>query len=604
MTRKPMHRENVTTCVALAVVLCLSAVGHAEAQRGIDVERFTPSLEGDGFLGIQATRTPGPGRWNFGLWTTWSTNPLVLRAPDDSEIDVIDHRVTADLQFQIGIGGRLALAIDLPLVLHQDAAGELLGDGLGAIPSNAPGDPRLVARYRFLGQDSRIERERNEGEGVAVQVAGTIPVGDEDAFGSEHGVTTELHALADFHVLGAGAAAMLGWRHRFETRDLLGVTFRDEIELGVALKLPVPVTQDFFAILEVRGVTDAGNPFGEQSTTVVEGDLGLRIRRGDLTVTGGVGSGWTGGVGSPAFRSMLGLAWAPRVRDSDGDGIPDDRDECAFLPEDFDGFEDSDGCLDPDNDNDLIPDLDDLCPDEEAEEFRDEDEDGCTDPLADADRDEVEDSVDACPEQPEDLDGHQDDDGCPDPDNDGDGVEDARDGCADEPEDVDEHDDADGCPDPDDDRDGVVDAEDRCPDGAETINGVSDEDGCPDRGGRSLWRVENAGEPEERLTGTIAFSAQNTLGERSAGAVDQLARQLIARWPTRYQIQLGTASAAGAQALIEALTQRGVPAGRVGVREEASLRGARVVVTRAPLEQDAPQVEQVESAGDSGGASE
>src|SRR5581483_9169557 len=75
------------------------------------------------------------------------------------------------------------------------------------------------------------------------------------------------------------------------------------------------------------------------------------------------------------------------VKDSDGDGIPDDVDKCPNAPEDKDGFEDSDGCPDPDNDHDGIPD-----------------------------------TIDKCPNEPEDVDGFQDQDGCPDPDNDGDGI--------------------------------------------------------------------------------------------------------------------------------------------------------------------------------------
>src|SRR5258706_7668420 len=48
--------------------------------------------------------------------------------------------------------------------------------------------------------------------------------------------------------------------------------------------------------------------------------------------------------------------------DSDGDGIADDRDRCPDKPEDYDGFEDQDGCPDPDNDGDGVLDADDDCP--------------------------------------------------------------------------------------------------------------------------------------------------------------------------------------------------------------------------------------------------
>ena len=136
----------------------------------------------------------------------------------------------------------------------------------------------------------------------------------------------------------------------------------------------------------------------------------------------------------------------PKPGDKDGDGILDDVDQCPLDPEDFDGFEDADGCPDLDNDGDGIPDL-----------------------------------VDKCPNVAEDIDGFQDQDGCPDFDNDGDGIPDLNDACPNEPEDYDGFQDQDGCPDPDNDDDQIADLIDQCPNDPETYNGYQDEDGCPDK---------------------------------------------------------------------------------------------------------------------------
>jgi len=104
---------------------------------------------------------------------------------------------------------------------------------------------------------------------------------------------------------------------------------------------------------------------------------------------------------------------APKVDlDPDHDGILGDADKCPNEPEDFDGFQDDDGCPDLDNDGDGIPD-----------------------------------KLDKCPNEPEDFDGFQDDDGCPDPDNDGDGIPDKLDKCPNEPETFNGYQDEDGCPD-------------------------------------------------------------------------------------------------------------------------------------------------------------
>ena len=65
--------------------------------------------------------------------------------------------------------------------------------------------------------------------------------------------------------------------------------------------------------------------------------------------------------------------------DRDADGIVDVDDLCPTSKEDFDGFEDLDGCADEDNDRDRIVDLDDKCPSEMESYNGSNDDDGCPD---------------------------------------------------------------------------------------------------------------------------------------------------------------------------------------------------------------------------------
>ncbi|MEZ4397688.1 MAG: hypothetical protein R3C71_12320 [Candidatus Krumholzibacteriia bacterium] len=104
--------------------------------------------------------------------------------------------------------------------------------------------------------------------------------------------------------------------------------------------------------------------------------------------------------------------WQALAGDPDGDGIRGDDDLCPDRPEDLDGFEDADGCPDPDNDRDGVPDLIDLAPNlpEDIDGF----EDGDGRPDLDNDNDGIPDDEDLCPDRPEDYDGVEDDDGCPD----------------------------------------------------------------------------------------------------------------------------------------------------------------------------------------------
>lgn len=155
--------------------------------------------------------------------------------------------------------------------------------------------------------------------------------------------------------------------------------------------------------------------------------------------------------------AMLGISYSFFGRkDSDDDGIIDGIDQCPDEPEDFDGFQDGDGCPDPDNDSDGISDI-----------------------------------ADRCPDASEDFDGFQDEDGCPDIDNDIDGIPDNLDECPNEAEDVDNYEDEDGCPDLDNDGDLINDEEDECPD----IPGSRSSNGCPEDG--RLIDSENSSAPKE-----------------------------------------------------------------------------------------------------------
>jgi outer membrane protein OmpA-like peptidoglycan-associated protein len=80
-----------------------------------------------------------------------------------------------------------------------------------------------------------------------------------------------------------------------------------------------------------------------------------------------------------AARPFLATCVETIPPDTDGDGLLNNVDKCPDQPEDFDEFEDADGCPDPDNDQDGIADVDDKCP-LEPEIFNEvDDEDGCPD---------------------------------------------------------------------------------------------------------------------------------------------------------------------------------------------------------------------------------
>lgn len=381
MNKRINNRSSSVLWFVFSVGLALLFTRSLSAQMSSNTERFIPALDPDSFITVQGTRTPGSLLWNIGLFLSYSYDPLVVSAPDDERVSLVEHRLTSDISVEAGLGGRFALAFLAPLVAFQT------GDSLSRYRLDDPaafavGDPTVALRYRFVGDDSDEEREHHDGPGVAIQLGSALPVGTKDALFNQRGITTQL--LGDFHLLGAGVGLSLGWSHFLEKQDYPfdeSDAFRhsDQIDFAFGFKMPIPWVPEITGLFEVGGNTDASAPFSDWKTTPIEIDLGARIRLGEFSLNAALGAGLSEGFGAPLFRGTVGVWWSPRTSDSDGDGIDDDDDQCPQLAEDPDGFQDADGCPDPDNDGDWVLDLDDRCPFEAADETRDLDEDGCTD---------------------------------------------------------------------------------------------------------------------------------------------------------------------------------------------------------------------------------
>ena len=117
---------------------------------------------------------------------------------------------------------------------------------------------------------------------------------------------------------------------------------------------------------------------------------------------------------SDYFQHSAGIVIKFGSKDTDKDGIPDQKDDCPQVA----GLKEFNGC--PDTDGDGIPDKDDACPEVAGlKEFN-----GCPD----TDKDGVADKDDKCPE----VAGPVENQGCPWPDTDGDGVLDKDDLCPNE----------------------------------------------------------------------------------------------------------------------------------------------------------------------------
>jgi outer membrane protein OmpA-like peptidoglycan-associated protein len=366
-----------------------------------------------------------------------------------------------------------------------------------------------------------------------------------------------------------------------DSKNPLG-TFAASIALEAYLTESVRLESEFRHQRLIEGVESFGSPVGK-STTIGAGlgwltSMGFSIRGGAIVAP----TAWNHyiplAIGTnpatseelsyrlqPTMSGYLQMAWQgfPLGRDGDRDGTPDGKDRCPAIAEDRDGFQDDDGCPDPDNDGDGVNDDSDNCPYTSEDHDGFEDRDGCSE--MDNDRDGYLDTADRCPNDPEDRDGFLDEDGCPDLDDDRDGIPDAVDKCPQKSENRNGVEDDDGCPELDTDGDLIPDSRDKCPREDEIVNFFQDEDGCPDEKPEPIR--------DAILTGVVFQSGGSELLPASFLVLDGLASRMFAYPGTEIEIQghlddragagAKTLSKARAEAVVEYLVNRGIESRRM-----------------------------------------
>ncbi len=250
---------------------------------------------------------PGKMVFAFGLSSAWS--------PEGHQIGALPFGAGFSFDRNTEVG------------LHLSTEGRSLAD-----PTFGGTQVGFTARRRFFGADEVSTPLVMELEGMGV-------TGD---WG------TQLTAITGLKLAGIGIypSVGVGWRER----DAFGA----EVSVALARYL-----QGRFRMLG-----EVGARFGVQGLQSADVRLGVRFvayRRAHLI--GWAGGGWASGAPRIGGGITMALyAEDPLDVDRDGDKISDWRDACPREAEDADGFQDGDGCVDPDNDGDGIPDAIDETP--------------------------------------------------------------------------------------------------------------------------------------------------------------------------------------------------------------------------------------------------
>jgi hypothetical protein len=589
----------------LLAAMFAPALAYAQADipndRAIDVQTFEYAIGPKTFFTVADADVADKKQLALDALVTYLTRPFRIYNYDEvtmtrgSERTVVVESIAAgQITGAYGVTDKLHVGVNLPLIFA------LSGDGLRADTATASCAMPPCLKVTGLGDlavEGKYRLYRKNGIKLAALGGATLPTSvgsDGSEFIGDNLPTLRARIALQFDPNARFSFGVNGGVVLRKPRTIYDSTVGPQLTWGVAAALRV--TDRFSIIGESFG--RAGLPTFSLDASPLEVEGGVRVyATSAFAVVVGAGSGLSdGAIGSPDARFFLSIGYAPDVRDSDNDGVPNSRDRCLLVPEDRDGAQDDDGCPDDDNDGDRRPDNTDQCPAqaEDIDGFEDDDgcpetdndkdglvdlddkcindaedgrepnpKDGCPASKRDFDVDNIMDDVDKCPRELEDVDGFEDADGCPEPDNDQDGVADDADQCPVCPEDRDNFEDGDGCPELDNDRDGVADASDKCPNEAETINGITDGDGCPDAGGTAVARIDG----DRLVIDRIPTLAGGKLSPAGVAIVDQMALVMLAQPDvTKWLVALAQPNPTDAAALAAAVKARLIQQGLVEAR--------------------------------------
>jgi outer membrane protein OmpA-like peptidoglycan-associated protein len=415
----------------------------------LQLQRFRPAPGPTDYLHVYGTGVAPHLEWDVGFYIDHANDPMQVATRNFPFKETVDFQTTVSLLGNIGLFDMFEVGLLLPVTAIQTSQ-ELQpitesGESTTDLPIAGVNDWRITAKYQIL---DLLE----DPLGLAVIAAAYVPLASNEALTSDDAFSGEMLVAGDYWLWrGIRMGLNLGYRYRNTKEVIRNSTISDAFLWGLGLNIPLFIG-DLDGIIEIDGEISTAKDPGIKRLTKgeVPSEIKFAVRyqmTEDWTLTAGLGSGLSDGIGAPDFRAILGITghWVSGGDwsfDYDADGFYGRIDECPDEEEDVDGFQDDDGCPDYDNDGDGVPDDVDECPGtpEGARVMID----GCVD--NDFDGDGIPNSEDECPEDLEDKDGFEDKDGCPDLDNDDDGIPDTSDECPDEPENFNGFADEDGCP--------------------------------------------------------------------------------------------------------------------------------------------------------------
>lgn len=342
-----MQRLARTTFVAFAMITIAPAARAEPAA----IDRLEVSERGSRFFtadSLDLDTAGEPFRFATGVVGTYARKLRTYGSDAEGQVStLVDNAFALHPGASMVVAPGARFALDMPFVFQTGTQTNLSRVAYFEPASPALGDLRAAIDVRLVATPATV---------TAVGVQIWLPTANADNYTGDGYTRVGVHAGTAVNVDWLHAAARIGYVVRRELEPFgsvsLGSEARGVLAAGYRTTQPSSALTELVVGPELHASTIARDAFRHKATPV-EALLGAHFGFGDARFGVGAGTAIVTGFGSAHFRGFFSIEWTPgstaaRVRDRDGDGVPDLEDDCP----DVRGEASARGCPPPPRDRD------------------------------------------------------------------------------------------------------------------------------------------------------------------------------------------------------------------------------------------------------------